>query len=61
MERPASRGAVVDELAETGGEAVGIEEMDEVAVSRPSFELHVREPLERSRSLSVIGRPKTPR
>src|SRR6266511_1871328 len=56
MERSASSGAVFDELAEPGGEAVGIDEMHEVAVSRPFLELDVREPLE-PLALTVGDRP----
>src|SRR3954453_8378612 len=42
----AGSGAIVDELAQPGGEAVGIDEVDEVAVARPLLELHVWKPSE---------------
>jgi hypothetical protein len=37
---------VVDELAEPGGEAIGIDEVDEVAIAGPFLELRVRQPSE---------------
>src|SRR5437764_12798162 len=36
----------LDEPPEPGGEAVGVDEMDEVAVARPLLELTIRQPLE---------------
>jgi hypothetical protein len=58
--RSASSGAVFDELEQPDGEAVGIDEMDEVAVSRPFLELHVREPLEPLALTACDRRPNTP-
>ena len=47
---------MVDELAQPGGEAVGIDEVDEVAVARPLLELRVRQPSE-PLALAVGDRP----
>ena len=51
----ATSGAVVDEPAQAGREPVGIDQVDEMAISRPFLELHVREHVE-PRALPVGDR-----